>query len=149
MANIGEYGFKIKNIEASTLLEYNWGIRSHYEYKNAMLVNSLLNDFLVNNGLETWNDESTRDIICLEFNYGTRSYDDELRHLYKNAVVFNREYKMAVAANDPFLINKAKAKCQLTNQLIIKAYKNKDVYHRYSVEEIRRILYTDGEERVL
>ena len=28
---ISEFGLKIKNIEASTLLEYNLGIRDHYE----------------------------------------------------------------------------------------------------------------------
>ena len=72
--NIGQYGLKIKNIEASTLFEYNNGVRDHYEYKEAMFTNSLFLDFLLENGLKVWNDESTRDIICLEFNYGSRSY---------------------------------------------------------------------------
>ena len=82
---ISEFGLKIKNIEASTLLEYNLGIRDHYEYKDAMFTNSLFSDYLKENGLKVWKEESTRDIICLEFNFGTRSYEQEIDHLYKMA----------------------------------------------------------------
>ena len=80
MCHISEYGLKIKNIEASTLFEYNNGVRDHYEYKEAMFTNSLFKDYLERNGLDVWNNESTRDIICLEFNYGSRSYKKECEH---------------------------------------------------------------------
>ena len=33
---MSEFGIKIKNIEASTLFEYNNGVRDHYEYKDAI-----------------------------------------------------------------------------------------------------------------
>ena len=77
-----EYGIKIKNIEASTLYEYNNGVREKYEYKNAMFTNSLLHYFLLQNGLKIKNESYTKDIICLEFNYGSRSYQEEKEHLY-------------------------------------------------------------------
>ena len=41
---MSEFGIKIKNIEASTLYEYNNGVRDHYEYKDAMFTNSLFSD---------------------------------------------------------------------------------------------------------
>ena len=52
MVIISEFGLKIKNIEASTLFEYNIGVRDHYEYKDAMFTNSLFHDFLKENGLK-------------------------------------------------------------------------------------------------
>ena len=75
---MSEFGLKIKNIEAATLYEYNKGLRDHYEYKEALFVNSLFKDFMCENRLKIRNNESTRDIICIEFNFGTRSYDDEI-----------------------------------------------------------------------
>ena len=50
-----------------------------------MFTNSLFCDFLVNNGLKIERDGSTKDIICLEFNYGSRSYEQEMHHLRKVA----------------------------------------------------------------
>ena len=78
---MSEFGLKIKNIEAATLYEYNKGLRDHYEYKEAMFVNSLFKDFLYDHGLNIWNNESTRDLICLEFNFGTRNYEKEIKHI--------------------------------------------------------------------
>ena len=46
---MSEYGIKIKNIEAATLYEYNKGLRDHYDYKDAMFVNSLFKDFICEN----------------------------------------------------------------------------------------------------
>ena len=75
-----KYGLKIKNIEASTLLEYNNGVRDHFEYKNAVFANSLFFDYIVEHeDFKTFysrGSASTTDIICLEFNYGSRSYED-------------------------------------------------------------------------
>ena len=77
-----QFGVKIKNIEASTLYECNIGVRQYYSFKPAMFTNSLFCDFLKENGLKIKN-SSTRDIICLEFNFGTRSYEEEIAHLDK------------------------------------------------------------------
>nr|DAW84277.1 MAG TPA: hypothetical protein [Bacteriophage sp.] len=93
----GKYGIRIKNIEASTLYEYNNGVRDHFEYKKAMFTNSLFKDYLMENGLKLLNESSTRDIICLEFNFGSRSYEEEIFHLKKLAKAARTEYKLAKA----------------------------------------------------
>ena len=92
MVYIGEFGLKIKNIEASTLFEHNNGVRDHYEYKDAMFTNSLFMDYLLDHGLRVWKEESTRDLICIEFNYGSRSYQMELDHLHTVAYTAMCEY---------------------------------------------------------
>ena len=78
-----EYGVRIKNIEAATIYEMNKGVREHVETKPAMFTNSLFLDFLLANGLEVRRDGSTRDIICMEFNYGSKSYEQHVRTLRK------------------------------------------------------------------
>ena len=82
---MSELGFKIQNIEASTLFEYNAGLKEHYEYKEAMFANSLFKEYLEQNGLQLYKDDFTRDIICLEFNYSTKSFQQEMQHLIKLA----------------------------------------------------------------
>ena len=67
-----------------------------------MFVNSLFKDFLEDNGLKVWKEESTRDIICIEFNYGSRSYRQELDHLYKVALTARKEYRRAKMRNDQY-----------------------------------------------
>ena len=37
--------------------------------------------YMSKNGMNIYKGESTRDIICLEFNFGSRSYDEEIQHL--------------------------------------------------------------------
>lgn len=80
---MGKHGFKIKNYEAASIWEYDHQVRSGYEAKGAMLTNSLFLDFLIDNGLRTWNDKSTRDIIGVSFSHSSRSYTEELKHLQK------------------------------------------------------------------
>lgn len=78
---MGEYGIRIKNIKAGTLYGYNKGLRTRYDYTDAMLNNSLFSLYMSKNGMNVYKGESTRDIICLEFNFGSRSYDEEIKHL--------------------------------------------------------------------
>ena len=81
---MSEYGIKIKNFQAGSLYGYNIGVRDRLDCTNAMLTNSLFCDFLLKNNLTTTkNGESTRDIICIEFEYGTRSYSEELKNFEK------------------------------------------------------------------
>lgn len=141
---IGEFGLKIKNIEASTLYEYNIGIRDHYDYKEAMFTNSLFFDFLMENGMTTWKEESTRDIICLEFNFGTRSYEQEIEHITKIAHNARNEYKLAKSLKNKNEIEKKYNKRKKIQSLYLEAKKNKDKYKKISKEEIRRIFYNDG-----
>jgi len=139
-----EYGIKIKNIEASTLYEYNIGIRDHYEYKDAMFSNSLFCDFLKDNGLKIWNEEATRDIICLEFNYGTRSYDEELKHLHKLAKVARLEYKIAKSHKNKREIIVKKNKRKKIMNLVQFVINNQDKYKKISKKEIRQKFYNEG-----
>lgn len=142
--HISEFGLKIKNIEASTLFEYNNGVRDHYEYKDAMFTNSLFKDYLMENGLKAWKDESTRDIICLEFNFGSRSYQKELEHLHKVAYAAKCEYNAAKVRNDKFLMDKAYNKRKKLSQLLKTAYENKHKYLEKTTDEIRDIFYNNG-----
>ena len=86
------------------MFEFNNGVRDHFEYKEAMFVNSLFKDYLDVNGLKTWKNESTRDIICLEFNYGSRSYEDEINHLRNVINRTHQSYLQAVIHEDQYLI---------------------------------------------
>lgn len=141
---MSEFGVKIKNIEASTLYEYNNGVRDHYDYKEAMFTNSLFSDYLKDNGLKVWKEESTRDIICLEFNFGSRSYEEEIAHLKKVAIKARMEYKLARSYGYKSQIVKKKNKRQKLSRLFKEANQNKDKYQKHSKEEIRNIFYNDG-----
>ena len=141
---MSEFGVKIKNIEASTLYEYNNGVRDHYDYKEAMFTNSLFSDYLKDNGLKVWKEESTRDIICLEFNFGSRSYKEEIEHLRKLAIKARMEYKLAKSYGYKSQIVKKKNKRQKLSRLFKEANQNKDKYQKHSKEEIRNIFYNDG-----
>ena len=125
---MSEYGLKIKNIEAATLYEYNNGVRDHYEYKDAMFTNSLFSDFLKENGLKVWKEESTRDLICLEFNFGSRSYEEEIEHLKKIAKDSRTEYKLAKSYGYNSQVQKKK---------------NKRKKDRGNVKKLRCCLYND------
>lgn len=141
---MSEFGLKIKNIEAATLYEYNKGLRDHYEYKDAMFVNSLFKDFMCENGLKVWKQESTRDLICLEFNFGTRSFDDEIAHIRKIAKNARIEYKKAISSGSKKLIeiqtNKKKKLASLYNF----AVEHKTDYFSLSADEIREEFYKNG-----
>ena len=74
------------------LYDVNLGTRDYFTYTDAMLHNSLFSEFLKRNGLNVYRkkqdqefskDESTRDIVCLDFDFGSRSYDEEFKRLTK------------------------------------------------------------------
>ena len=109
-----------------------------------MFVNSLFKDFLLDNGLKVWNEESTRDIICLEFNYGSRSYRQELDHLYKIALSAQKEHKRHRMKKDPYLIQKSQNKLDKITELLYYAKKNKKKYKQLSKEELRTKFYNEG-----
>lgn len=125
-------------------MEYNAGVRDHYEYKDAMFSNSLFKDYLTENGFKVWKENSTRDIICLEFNYGTRSYKEELNHLYKIAKKAREEYRLAKIRNDHFLVKKANNKRRRIEELLYQAHINRNKYTKYTTDEVRNKTYNDG-----
>ena len=109
-----------------------------------MFVNSLFKDFLDKNGLNNWKDESTRDIICLEFNYGSRSYSEEKSHLLKVLNDARKEFRIAFFKKDSFLMEKALKKRKKISELMRISYKNKRKYRKLSKEEIRTLFYNNG-----
>lgn len=143
MINIGQFGYRIKIFEASTILEANAGVRDHYETKDAMFSNSLFCDYLSNNGLKEKNDY-TRDIICLEFNYGCRSYEMELAHLHKVAKQARCQYRAAKVKHDAVLMERYKNKVDKVTSLLRDAYANRLNYRKLNKAEVRRIIYNDG-----
>ncbi len=119
-------------------------MRDHYEYKEAMFTNSLFCDYLKENGMKVWKDESTRDIICLEFNYGSRSYEKELAHLRKVASGARKDYRVANIRGDKYLMNKSKNKRDKISELLVEAYGNKSNYKALTNEELRALYYNNG-----
>lgn len=126
------------------MFEYNNGVRDHYEYKDAMFTNSLFKDYLSDHGLDVWKGESTRDIICLEFNYGSRSYQQELHHLRKVSYAALIEYRRAKMNADSYLIEKSLQKIYKINDLMRLAHKNKKCYHHKTCGDLREYYYVNG-----
>ena len=135
---MSKYGLKIKNIEAGSLYGYNLGVRDNYDSTNAMLTNSLFSDFIKTHGLSVWKEESTRDIICIEFNYGSRSYEEEIKHLNKNI--------KNVEKDEDLTEDKKQEKINFFNELKKKAEENQDKFDKKTAKQIRNIYYTQGVE---
>lgn len=129
---MSEFGLKIKNIKAGTLFGYNQGVRDRYDYTDAMFSNSLFSDYIRANGLNVWKDTSTRDIICLDFDFGSRSYEEELIHLKKQFAGFEEDKKMSEESK------------QRIRDIFKKIEENKNNYAKYSKDEIRELFYENG-----
>ena len=128
---ISKYGIKIKNFQAGALYQCNLGVRENYDYTRAMFTNNLLLYYLMDNGLKV-NNGWTRDIICIEFDYGSRSYEEEIKHLDKCI-------KIAENEND---LEKVECLKSFKTQAELK----KDLFNKKSADEIREIFYTKGVE---
>ena len=119
------------------LYDVNLGIRDYFTYTDAMLNNSLFSFYLQRNGLNIYRgkkdenkkskNESTRDIVCLDFDFGSRSYDDELKRLVK------------LLGED--LSEDSKDRIRNT---IKKVESNKNLYSEKKRGEIRDLFYNDG-----
>ena len=119
------------------LYDVNLGIRDYFTYTDAMLNNSLFSFYLQRNGLNIYRgkkdenkkskNESTRDIVCLDFDFGSRSYDDELKRLVKLL--------------DEDLSEDSKDRIRNT---IKKVESNKNLYSEKKRGEIRDLFYNDG-----
>ena len=135
MITIGQYGWKIRNYKAATVYGKNIGIRDKYDYTDAVLHHSLFTKFLKSHGMKTdKNDESTRDIICLDFQFGLRSYEEEISHLKEMRKKANKEQ------NEETKIEKL----ALIDTLEEKVKSRKDLYKKLSKADIRKYLYENG-----
>lgn len=124
---MSEFGLKIKNIAAAVLYEVNLGVRDYFDYTDAMLNNSLFLYYMKKHGLSSYKDESTRDVICLSFDFGTKSYEDECKRLKKllDAATSEEERKR---------LHDVKRRID----------SNKDKYHHLSREDLRTEIYENG-----
>ena len=118
------------------LYDVNLGIRDYFTYTDAMLNNSLFSFYLQRNGLNVYRgkksiekskNESTRDIVCLDFDFGSRSYDEEFKRLNK-----------LLGEN---LSEDSKERIKNTIQ---KIESKKDLYSEKKRGEIRDLFYNDG-----
>lgn len=130
------YGYKINIYQAGSIEGVNQGVRDSYDIKEGFLVNSLFLDFMLNNGLRTWNDKSTRDIITINFNYGSRSYEEDMAHLRKS--------KKNIKNNSKLSEQQIQDKITKIEELEEKANKNKDKYQKYDRQSLRIKYYTHG-----
>ena len=133
---MGKYGLKIKNFQAGSIYGYNLGIRDKYDFKDAMFTNSLFSDFLKENGLSVWKEESTRDLICIEFDYGVRSYEEEIKHLTSSIAKTQKNDKISDEEKEELISR--------INYYKDRADNNKDKYKKTSKDEIRTIFYKNG-----
>ena len=124
---LGQYGLKIRNYKAGSLYGFNLGVRDHYDYTDAMFNKSLFYYYLLDHGMKTYKDESTRDLICIDFGFGSRSYEEEMEHLRQ---------MMKAADTD-----EARQRIQY---LIDRTTENKWKYCKKSKDEIRREFYVNG-----
>lgn len=123
---MSEFGIKIKNIKAGTLYEYNLGVRDRLDYTDAMFNNSLFSNYIINKGLSVYKGESTRDIVCLEFDFGSKSYEEKVQQIET-------------------LIEKADEKSlERLNEILNTVHENKDKFVKKSMEEIRDEYYQNG-----
>lgn len=92
-----------------------------------MFSNSLFYYYIRSHGLQDYRDESTRDIVCIDFSYGTRSYENEVKHLQKKI----KEEK------DP-------EKKKIKEEVLSSIHDNKYLYKEYSKDDIRLDFYQNG-----
>lgn len=123
---MSEFGIKIKNISAGMLYDVNLGTRDYFTYTDAMFNNSLFSFFLQKNGLNVYKGESTRDVICLDYEFGSRSYDNEHSRLEKLFYSSDGDSKERIQA----ALEKVEAR--------------KELYNEKSRDEIREYFYENG-----
>ena len=100
-----------------------------------MLHHSLFTRFLRQNGMKVdKKDEQTRDVICIDFQFGLRSYDEEISHL--------REMRRnAEKEQDP---EKREKLLATVENLEEKTEARKDLYQKLTKDDIRQIFYEEG-----
>ena len=127
---------RIRTIKAGTLYGYNLGVRDRYDYIESAFGRSQLSDFLLTQGMKVYpsrrgkDQYSTRDVICLDFDFGSRSYEEE------------RDHVMGLIA-DATKRGDDEAKARLET-LLVKVEERKGLYRKMSKDDIRTLFYRDG-----
>lgn len=134
-----DYGIQIYNFQSGALYSYNLGTRDFLEHKKGVVSNSLFLDFLKENGLNIYKGKSTRDIICVEFTFGTRSYDEEIAHIEKSKDDWKNSYNKGRITLDAY-----NTKIKKIDDILERVKSQKNRYIKKSKEEIRIEWYTQG-----
>ena len=132
----GKFGLRIRSYQAGSVYSYSLGVRDNYDFKEAMLTNSMFLNFMKENGLEVRNEDSTRDIVCLDFGYGSRSYEEEIKHLNKILRAIKKDQKLDE--------EKRQQRIDSVNRRIDEATNNKDKFDKKRADQIRTKFYNDG-----
>ena len=125
-----EYGVRIKNFSAGQLYEYNLGVREYLPYTQAMFTNSLFLDYLMNNGLKVSKNGFTRDVICINFDMGAKSYEETKKNIENKLQSLQESQDVSYVA-------------KLT-KLLETTIEKKDLYRKATKEDIRSEYYYDG-----
>lgn len=141
---MSDYGIKILNYMAGSIWGVSQGTRYAYDTTPAMLTNSLFLDFMRENGLKIYKGVSTRDIICIDFQYGSRTFKEEIRHLKELAAKARLEYKVAKGQGHQGQIGKAYKKRKNIERMYRQALENEGKYVKKTKEELRIEYYTNG-----
>lgn len=121
-----EYGVRIKNFSAGQLYEYGLGVRDYLPYTNAMLTNSLFLDFLLQNGLKVSKNGYTRDVICINFDMGSKSYEETRKNIENKIKIADIETQKRL------------------EYLLETVNERADLYTKRSKEDIRIEYYENG-----
>lgn len=124
---IDRTGLKIKTIKAATLYGCNQGLRDRYEYSDSRFHQSLFRLYMQKNGLTLTGKDATADIVCLDFDFGFPSYEEEEARLKK---LLHTAPDQETAARFQGLLEKAS--------------EQKDLYEKKTKDEIRREFYEQG-----
>lgn len=141
---MSQYGFKINNYEAGSIYDVNLGVREFYDTTPAMLTNSLFLDFLKDNGLRVTKNDFTRDVICVNFSYGSTSYDLEKGRLKKISQQNRVDRKKAKGSGIQSQIEKTTKTKQWIERRYQQVDENKDKYKRISRKKLREHFYING-----
>ena len=137
---LSQYGIKIKNYSCGALYEYNLGVREYLPYTNAMFTNNLFSYFLAENGLKVSKDGRTRDIICINFDYGAKSYEETKAKIERSIELQLEEIKNNKTTSQ----EKAIERVVRLKEILQNTETNKHLYQKKSKEQIRQEFYQDG-----
>lgn len=135
LIDIGLYGWKIKNFKAATIIGKNLGVRDKYDFTPATIHRSLFTNWLQQNGMKTdKSDEATRDVICIDFQFGLRSYEEEKTHLKE----------MRRTANKIEDEEQRTERLKVIDDLEKKVDERKHLYRKMTKSQVREYLYVNG-----
>lgn len=128
---VTKYGVRIKNFSAGQLYEYNLGVREYLPYTQAMFTTSLLLDFLLQKGLKVSKNGFTRDVICLNFDMGAKSYQETRDNVVNKIAKYIKH-------------NEEQDKIDNLRYLLEKIDEKAELYQKKTKEDIRIEYYENG-----